>query len=80
MEQKIKKIGIRKETKTDEEKRCALPPIFVKELLEKCENVVVKVQPGDNRLFKMEEFLAAGAIEAEDISDCDLIIGVKEIT
>lgn len=28
----------------------------------------------------MSDFLEAGAIEAEDLSDCDLIIGVKEIT
>ena len=33
MDNKVYKIGIRKETKTDEEKRCALPPVFVKELL-----------------------------------------------
>jgi hypothetical protein len=35
----LKKIGIRRETKTDEEQRCALPPVFVKELMSKNKNL-----------------------------------------
>ncbi|HPD96006.1 MAG TPA: NAD(P)-dependent oxidoreductase [Tenuifilaceae bacterium] len=72
------KIGILKETKTPPDRRVALPPKQVKILMEKFDNVEVVVQPSDIRCFKDEEYTKLGIILQEDISNCDLLIGVKE--
>ena len=54
-------IGIRRETKTSEEQRVALPPQYVKALLESHPELKVLVQPSAHRVFPMEEYLSAGA-------------------
>jgi alpha-aminoadipic semialdehyde synthase len=37
------------------------------------------IQPSDNRIFINEAYPEAGAILHDDLSECDLIIGIKEI-
>lgn len=73
----MKKLGIKKETKNIWERRVPLNPQAVKELIDKGFEVVV--QPSENRIYKDEEFNNVGAKLCEDLSDCDFIIGVKEI-
>ncbi len=73
------KIGLLKETKTPPDKRVAIPPAQAAELMKRFSNVTVVAQPSDYRCFRNDEFAAAGVKLQEDVSDCDLLIGVKEV-
>jgi len=73
----MKKIGIKRETKNRWEARVPLNPKAVKKLISKGFKVIV--QPATIRIYRDEEFKKVGAIISEDLSDCDLILGVKEI-
>jgi len=73
----MKKLGIVKETKNKWERRVPLNPQAVKELIEKSFKVIV--QPSETRIYKDEEYEKAGAVLNNDLSQCDFVIGVKEI-
>ena len=73
----MKRLGIIKETKNKWERRVALNPKAVAELVEKGYEVVV--QPSEIRTYKDSDYEAAGAILSDDLSNCDFILGVKEI-
>tara|TARA_Y100000031_G_C8247969_1_gene399078 strand:+ start:2088 stop:3407 length:1320 start_codon:yes stop_codon:yes gene_type:complete len=71
------KIGIRYEDKYVMERRVALVPTHVKELIDKgLEFEVVKSQ---KRIFKDKEFEATGAQLVDEIKDSSVVIGVKEM-
>lgn len=72
------KIGILKETKTPPDRRVALTPEQVVEVIEKFNNVDVVVQPSELRCYGDVEYLRLGVKLQDDLSDCDLLIGVKE--
>ena len=74
----MKKIGIRRETKNIWEGRTPLIPEHVKELKEKY-NILTYIQPSKIRVFKDEEYQEAGAIVKENLSECQIIFGVKEM-
>lgn len=77
---KVYKIGIRREQFNKWERRCALPPKICQKLLYEMENeLVIKVQPSNSRVYSDSAFKRAGCDVTEDISDCDLIIGVKQV-
>lgn len=79
-QKKIYKIGIRKEEFNKWERRCALTPRYCKKLLYKMrENLIIKVQPSNTRIYSNTQFEEAGCLIDEDITDCDLIIGVKQV-
>jgi len=71
------KIGIRREDKNEWEARVPLIPSDVQKLTEQGFDVVL--QPSPIRIFKDDEYVKAGAAILEDLSDCPLILGVKEI-
>ncbi len=72
-------IGIRREDKNIWEKRVPLVPSDVAELIQKY-GFRVLVEPAlDHRAFPDSEYLKAGAKIAEDLSEADIIVGVKEI-
>ncbi len=71
-------IGIRRETKDDLERRAPISPDQVKELVEK-NNLKVIVQPASQRKYTDEQYRNAGAILQEDLSECNIIFGVKEV-
>jgi alpha-aminoadipic semialdehyde synthase len=73
----MKRLGIMKETKSIWERRVPLNPDAVRTLVEK--GYEVFVQPSDIRIYTDAEYKAAGALIQDDLSTCDLIIGVKEI-
>jgi len=73
------KIGIVRETKTPPDKRVALPPQLAADVMVRFPEVEVVVQPSLNRCFPDGEYLAAGVRLQEDLSDCDWLIGVKEV-
>jgi saccharopine dehydrogenase (NAD+, L-lysine-forming) len=72
------KIGIIREWKTPPDARVPLTP-------EQCASVKQKwpvelvIQPSPVRCFKDEEYQQAGITLQEDLSDCDILLGVKEV-
>lgn len=71
-------IGIRREDKSEWEKRVPLSPAHVKKLIEK-HDIKVYVQPSDIRIFSDDEYKKAGAIVQEDLCPTKTIFAVKEI-
>lgn len=71
-------IGIRSETKDTTEKRAALTPEHVKKLINE-QNLKVVVQPSNYRIFPNDAYREAGAVIADDLNDCNIIYGVKEV-
>ena len=63
----------------NDEKRVPLIPDHVRKIDEKFPNVKIIVQPCNNRCFSDEEYKKNGAYIQEDLSDADLIMGVKEV-
>lgn len=73
------KVAILKETKTPPDKRVAIAPKQAIELLAKFDNVELFIQPSDIRAYKDSEYSDLGLNVVEDISHCDILIGVKEV-
>lgn len=71
-------IGLRRESKDLTERRVPLTPDQVRELIEKY-SIRVIVEPSEERIFRDEEFRAAGARISHDLSECNIILGVKEV-
>jgi len=71
-------IGIRRESKDLTEQRVPLTPTHVKELIEK-DGIRVIVKPSQERIFKNIEYKKVGAEISTDLSDCNIIFGVKEV-
>ena len=71
------KFGVRDEDKSPWERRVPLVPVDLKTLKDAGIRTVVQTSP--RRAFADEEFAAAGVPIQEDLSDCDVIIGIKEI-
>ncbi|WP_346861533.1 NAD(P)-dependent oxidoreductase [uncultured Draconibacterium sp.] len=73
------KIGIVREGKTPPDKRVPLTPEQCVEVQERFPGISVLVQPSPIRSFKDEEYAALGITLQEDLSDCDILLGVKEV-
>lgn len=71
-------IGIRREDKNDWERRAPLTPDHVAELVQE-QGLTVCVQPSTNRAFADLDYTHAGAVVDDDLSDCTLVLGIKEI-
>ena len=74
----MKKIGIRREDKSPFERRAPLTPAHVRRAREEL-GLEIVVQPSPIRVFTDQEYLEAGAQVDEDLSGCDMVMGVKEI-
>lgn len=73
------RVGIIKEGKIPVDKRVPLTPDQVRLILETYPEVVIKCQRSEIRCFKDQEYQQAGAQLVDDISDCEVILGVKEV-
>ncbi len=73
------KLGIIREGKVPPDKRVPLTPEQCKSLLEEYPNLEILVQPSPIRAYTDQEYIDAGIPMSEDLSDCDVIIGVKEV-
>ena len=74
------KIGIIREGKIPPDKRVPFTPNQLRELKDKFgEEFDFLVQSSENRGFSDEEFESAGISVADDISDADVLFGVKEV-
>ncbi|MGB1360793.1 MAG: NAD(P)-dependent oxidoreductase [Alphaproteobacteria bacterium] len=72
------KIGILRENKVPHDFRVPFTPEQANEVKQKF-NVDVIVQPSPIRCFDDSEYQAQGIEVREDVSDCDILFGVKEV-
>lgn len=73
------KLGIIREGKVPPDKRVPLTPNQCKKVEAIYPHVKVVVQPSPIRSYKDQEYIDAGITMNEDLSGCDVIIGVKEV-
>ena len=80
METKDKKVlGIRAEDFSKWERRCPLTPEACKELLSTIPGFRILVEPSTTRIFSDIEFARVGCEVSSDLSECDVILGVKQV-
>jgi len=73
------KIGILKERKNPPDRRVVLSPKKCAELLNIYPQLEIKVESSDSRFFTDEDYKKEGIGVFEDVSDCDVLLGVKEV-
>jgi alanine dehydrogenase len=73
------KFGLLKERKVPVDKRVVFSPTMLLELKRQFPDAQIVIEPSDVRIFKDEEYIAAGFNVTNDLSDCDVLLGVKEI-
>jgi saccharopine dehydrogenase (NAD+, L-lysine forming) len=72
------RIGIRREDKSEWERRVPVTPGDAA-LLQREYGIQVVVQPSSTRAFTALEFESAGALVGEDLSTCPVVLGIKEM-
>lgn len=72
-------IGIVRETKIPPDRRVPLSPRQCRQLEEKYPSVKIIVQPSPDRCFPDDEYRQEGIVMKEDIKDCDVFFGIKEV-
>lgn len=73
------KIGLIREGKMPQDNRVALTPAQCKWLHLKFDDVEVVAQHSDSRCYTDQEYERAGVEVREDISGCNLLLGIKEV-
>ena len=73
------KFGIIKERKTPPDRRVVFSPQALVELKNQFPQAEIKVESSDIRVFTDEEYQQAGFEVTTDLSDCDVLFGVKEV-
>lgn len=73
------KLGIVREEKLPHDKRVPFTPVQCKYLLEEYPGLEMAVQPGPWRCYTDDEYRKHGILLQEDLSDCDVLMGVKEV-
>lgn len=73
------KIGLIREGKIPTDSRVALTPAQCKWLHKNFADIKVTVQQSPNRCYSDKEYQMAGVEVKEDISNCDVLLGIKEV-
>lgn len=73
------KIGLIKEGKIPADNRVALTPAHCKWIHRNSSDVEIIAQSSSVRCFTDREYLAAGVQVKDDISECDFLLGIKEV-
>ena len=73
------KFGIIKERKNPPDRRVVFSPNEIKTIQEQFPVVSFKVEPSDIRIFSDAEYQNLGIEVTDDLSDCEVLFGVKEI-
>ena len=73
------KIGILREEKVPQDSRVPLAPKQCVAILSEHPGIEIFVQPSPHRCYSDVEFRQAGITLREDLSSCDVILGVKEV-
>jgi len=73
------KVGVLRETKNPPDKRVPVTPSLAVKLIERFPNIELFIQPSDIRCYTDEEYQYLDLNVKEDLSDCDILVGVKEV-
>ena len=73
------KIGLIREGKVPSDNRVALTPAQCKWIHKNSDQVQIIAQSSESRCFTDREYIAAGVEVKTDISDCDIMLGIKEV-
>jgi saccharopine dehydrogenase (NAD+, L-lysine forming) len=73
------RIGIIKEEKVPKDKRVPLIPRQCRELLETYPGLDIWVQPSEIRCYTDSEYVAEGITMSDNMAECDILLGVKEV-
>lgn len=73
------KLGIIREGKTPPDKRVPFTPLQAEEIMQRFPHVSVIVQSSMVRAFKDDEYRELGIAVKDDISGCDILMGIKEV-
>ncbi|NHM07666.1 alanine dehydrogenase [Flavobacterium sp. CYK-4] len=73
------KFGLIKERKNPPDRRVVFTPEEVARLKEQYPEAEVKVESSDIRVFPDEQYRALGIEVTQDVSDCEVLFGVKEV-
>jgi saccharopine dehydrogenase (NAD+, L-lysine-forming) len=77
--EKTLRVGILRETRNPPDRRVPLTPPQIILLEENYPNVEFFVQPSDYRCYANEEYEYLDIPMREDLRDCDILMGVKEV-
>jgi saccharopine dehydrogenase (NAD+, L-lysine forming) len=72
-------IGLIREGKLPADNRVALTPAQCKWILKNSADLKIVAQPSAARCFSDREYLSAGVTIQEDLHDCDVLLGIKEV-
>jgi alanine dehydrogenase len=72
-------IGIIREEKVPHDKRVCFTPQQCRQLMELYPSVKILVQPSPYRIYSDSEYENLGLTLSEDLSGCDLLMGIKEV-
>ena len=73
------RIGLIREGKIPADNRVALTPAQCKWIHKNASHVRVVAQSSQVRCFSDKEYLSAGVEIKDDLSDCDILLGIKEV-
>ena len=73
------KIGVLKEEKVPADRRVPLTPKQCSLLLDTYSDINISVKSSAIRCFSDDMYIAEGITIVDDLSDCDVLIGVKEV-
>ena len=73
------KIGLTKERKTPPDKRVVLSPKICTEALTLYPELSIKVESSPIRCYTDDDYRKEGLSVTNDLTDCDVILGVKEV-
>lgn len=73
------KFGILKERKNPPDRRVVFSPNELSRLKQEYQNVSIKVEHSDIRIFDDAQYKNLGIEVTDDLSDCDVLFGVKEV-
>jgi saccharopine dehydrogenase (NAD+, L-lysine-forming) len=74
------RIGILRETKTPADRRVPLTPKQCRLIREEFPGISILVQPSRDRCYSDKEYRDEGIDLDEDLNNCDILMGVKEVS
>jgi saccharopine dehydrogenase (NAD+, L-lysine-forming) len=79
MSTELIRLGIIKEGKVPPDKRVPFTPLQTEEIQQRFSNLKIIVQNSDIRCFKDSEYSALDTEVNEDVSNCNILMGIKEV-
>jgi alanine dehydrogenase len=73
------KFGIIKERKNPPDRRVVFAPTELAKLKQRFHDATIEVESSDIRIFSDVQYKSMGITITDDVSDCDVLFGVKEV-